>query len=413
MASIKDVYAREILDSRGNPTIEVELTLDNDISVTASVPSGASTGSREALELRDHDTTRYHGKGVLAAIINVNQIIKPKIVGMEIDQNAIDHLLIELDGTPNKSRLGANAILAISLATLKALAKTNGKELYEYLSGGKVSLPVPFINIINGGVHAGNNLDIQEFMIVPMQKGFKNKIRCASEVFITLKNILKKENLNTAVGDEGGFAPDFEYNSIALDYILAAIRESGYIPGKDVFLALDVAASEIYNKDTKMYHLDGKNITKEELTRYYLALVKRYPIISIEDPYFEDDFDSFAKLTKLIGKKVMLVGDDYFVTNAKYLNYAIENKSGNAILLKANQVGTVSEMVKTIAIAKKNNYKTIISHRSGETLDTFIADFAVGLNLHFIKSGSMSRGERIAKYNRLLKIEEDIKRKKM
>lgn len=413
MASIKDVYAREILDSRGNPTIEVELTLDNDISVTASVPSGASTGSREALELRDHDTTRYHGKGVLAAIINVNQIIKPKIVGMEIDQNAIDHLLIELDGTPNKSRLGANAILAISLATLKALAKTNGKELYEYLSGGKVSLPVPFINIINGGVHAGNNLDIQEFMIVPMQKGFKNKIRCASEVFITLKNILKKENLNTAVGDEGGFAPDFEYNSIALDYILTAIRESGYIPGKDVFLALDVAASEIYNKDTKMYHLDGKNITKEELTRYYLALVKRYPIISIEDPYFEDDFDSFAKLTKLIGKKVMLVGDDYFVTNAKYLNYAIENKSGNAILLKANQVGTVSEMVKTIAIAKKNNYKTIISHRSGETLDTFIADFAVGLNLHFIKSGSMSRGERIAKYNRLLKIEEDIKRKKM
>lgn len=413
MASIKDVYAREILDSRGNPTIEVEMTLDNDISVTASVPSGASTGSREALELRDHDTTRFHGKGVLAAIINVNQIIKPKIVGMELDQAKIDHLLIELDGTPNKSRLGANAILGVSLATVKALAKTNGKELYEYISGGKISLPIPFINIINGGRHANNNLDIQEFMIVPMQKGFKGKLRCASEVFMTLKNILKKENLSTAVGDEGGFAPDFEYNSIALDYIMAAIRESGYTPGKDVYIALDVAASEIYNKETKLYYLDGKNITKEELTKYYLALVKRYPIISIEDPYFEDDFDSLTRLTKLIGKKVMLVGDDYFVTNAKYLNYAIENKSGNAILLKANQVGTVSEMVKTIAIAKKNNYKTIISHRSGETLDTFIADFAVGLNLHFIKSGSMSRGERIAKYNRLLKIEEDIKRKKM
>lgn len=413
MARIKDVYAREILDSRGNPTIEVEMTLDNNISVTASIPSGASTGSREALELRDHDTTRFHGKGVLAAIINVNQIIKPKIVGMELDQTKIDHLLIELDGTPNKSRLGANAILGVSLATVKALAKTNDKELYEYLSGGKVSLPIPFINIINGGAHAGNNLDIQEFMIVPMQKGFKGKLRCASEVFMTLKNILKKENLNTAVGDEGGFAPDFEYNSIALDYIMAAIRESGYIPGKDVYIALDVAASEIYNKETKFYHLDGKNITKEELTKYYLALVKRYPIISIEDPYFEDDFDSLAKLTKLIGKKVMLVGDDYFVTNSKYLNYAIENKSGNAILLKANQVGTISEMAKTIAIAKKNNYKTIISHRSGETLDTFIADFAVGLNLHFIKSGSMSRGERIAKYNRLLKIEEDLKRRKM
>lgn len=413
MASIKDVYAREILDSRGNPTIEVEMTLDNDISVTASVPSGASTGSREALELRDHDTTRFHGKGVLAAIINVNQIIKPKIVGMELDQAKIDHLLIELDGTPNKSRLGANAILGVSLATVKALAKVNNKELYEYISGGKISLPIPFINIINGGRHANNNLDIQEFMIVPMQKGFKGKLRCASEVFMTLKNILKKENLSTAVGDEGGFAPDFEYNSIALDYIMAAIRESGYTPGKDVYIALDVAASEIYNKETELYYLDGKNITKEELTKYYLALVKRYPIISIEDPYFEDDFDSLTKLTKLIGKKVMLVGDDYFVTNAKYLNYAIENKSGNAILLKANQVGTVSEMVKTIAIAKKNNYKTIISHRSGETLDTFIADFAVGLNLHFIKSGSMSRGERIAKYNRLLKIEEDIKSKKM
>lgn len=412
MAHIKDIYAREILDSRGNPTIEVEMTLDNNITVTASVPSGASTGSREALELRDHDATRYHGKGVLAAVINVNQIIRPKLIGMELDQTKIDRFLIDLDGTPNKSRLGANAILGVSLASIKALAKDSGKELYEYISGGKVSLPVPFINIINGGAHANNSLDIQEFMIVPMQKGFKEKIRCASEIFITLKNILKKRKLNTSVGDEGGFAPDLEYNSLALDLIIEACTESGYIPGRDVFFALDIAASEMYDKETKSYRLDGKKISKEELTKYYLALVKRYPIISIEDPYYEDDFESLSKLTKLIGKKVMIVGDDYFVTNAKYLNLAIENKSGNAILLKANQVGTISEMVKTCFYAKKNNYKTIISHRSGETLDTFIADFAVGLNLHFIKSGSMSRGERLAKYNRLLKIEEDLKRQK-
>lgn len=409
MAKIQDIFAREILDSRGNPTIEVEMTLDNAISVTASIPSGASTGSREALELRDRDTTRYHGKGVLAAVINVNKIISPKLIGKELDQAEIDRFLIELDGTPNKSRLGANAILGVSLATLKALAKTNKKELYEYVSAGKVSLPIPFINIINGGCHASNNLDIQEFMIVPMQKSFKEKIRCASEIFMTLKAILKKNNLNTSVGDEGGFAPDLAYNSVALDYIVEAIKESSYIPGKDVFIALDVAASEIYDKESKTYQLDRKKVSKEELTKYYLALVKRYPIISIEDPYFEDDFESLSKLTKLIGKKVMIVGDDYFVTNTKYLNYAIENKSGNAILLKANQVGTISEMIKTIACAKKNNYKTIISHRSGETLDTFIADLAVGLNLHFIKSGSMSRGERIAKYNRLLKIEEDLK----
>ena len=412
MARIKDIYAREILDSRGNPTIEVEMCLDNDICVTASVPSGASTGKREALELRDRDATRYHGKGVLAAIINVNQIIKPKLVGQILDQASIDHILIDLDGTPNKSRLGANAILAVSLASIKALAKSNGKELYEYVSNGKVSMPVPFINVINGGVHATNNLDIQEFMIVPMQKGFKEKLRCASEVFTTLKEILQKENLSTSVGDEGGVAPNFKYNSVALDYMMTSIVESGYIPGKDVCIALDIAASELYNKETRTYSIDGKNISKEELTKYYLALVKRYPIISIEDPFWEDDFESLARLTKLIGRKVMIVGDDYFVTNAKYLNYGIEHRSGNAVLLKANQVGTISEMVKTIVYAKKNHYKTIISHRSGETLDTFIADFAVGLNLHFIKTGSVTRGERIAKYNRLLQIEEQLKRNK-
>lgn len=412
MVKIKDIIAREILDSRGNPTVEVEMVLDNLKRVTASVPSGASTGSREALELRDKDEFRFHGKGVLTAVRNVNEIIKPRLIGKELNQTKIDQLLIELDGTPNKSKLGANAVLGVSLATLKALALNEGKELYEYISAGKVTLPIPFINIINGGAHSDNNLDIQEFMIVPVVKSFKEKVRCASEIFYTLKRILKEQNLDTAVGDEGGFAPNLAYNSLALDLIMKAIKESNYIPGQDVFIALDIAASEMYNKKTGMYRLDKKEITKEELTKYYLALVKKYPIISIEDPYYEDDFGSLAKLTELIGEKVMLVGDDYFVTNSIYLKHAIKNKSGNAILLKANQVGTISEMIETILCAKKNNYKAIISHRSGETLDTFIADFAVGLNLPFIKCGSMSRGERIAKYNRLMKIEEQLKKGK-
>ncbi len=411
MAKIRDINAREILDSRGNPTIEVDLVLEDGTCATASIPSGASTGSREALELRDKDKTRYHGKGVLAAIINVTQIIKPQLIGKEWNQRELDQFLIELDGTPNKSKLGANAILAVSLAFLKAQAKSEHKELYAYLSSGKVSLPIPFINIVNGGAHADNNLDIQEFMIVPVVKGFKEKIRCASEIFHTLKNILKEQGLNTAVGDEGGFAPNLKNNREALDLLLAAIKESNYIPGRDVFLALDVAASEFYNKEKNTYTFEKKEITKEELTNYYIDLVKHYPIISIEDPYFEDDFESLTHLTERIGEKVMLVGDDYFVTNIKYLSYAAERKSGNAILLKANQIGTISEMIDTILLAKKNNYKTIISHRSGETMDTFIADLAVGLNLPFIKSGSMSRGERIAKYNRLMKIEEELKTK--
>ena len=411
-AKIKDIYAREILDSRGNPTIEVEITLDNLEKVVASIPSGASTGSREALELRDRDANRFHGKGVLAAVINVNEIIRPKLIDKELSQTAIDRFLIDLDGTPNKSRLGANAILGVSLATLKASALSEKKELYEYLSNGKVSLPIPFVNIINGGAHATNNLDIQEFMIVPVIKGFKEKVRCASEIFHTLKNILKSQNLSTAVGDEGGFAPNLAYNSLALDLLVKAIKESNYTPGSDVFIALDIAASELYNRQTNTYHLDNKEVTVEELTNYYLALIKRYPIISIEDPYHEDDFENLANLTSLVKDKVMIVGDDYFVTNTKYLEQAIEKHSGNAILLKANQIGTISEMVKTILCAKKNNYKTIISHRSAETMDTFIADFAVGLNLPFIKCGSMSRGERIAKYNRLMKIEEDLKKRK-
>ena len=411
MTKIKDIIAREILDSRGNPTVEVDMILENGIMATASVPSGASTGSREALELRDNDPKRFHGKGVLAAVINVNSIIKPALIGKELNQAEVDKMLIELDGTPNKSKLGANAILAVSLASVKASAKDAGKELYEYISNGKVTLPIPFINIINGGVHATNNLDIQEFMIVPVMKGCKEKIRCAAEIFATLKGILKKQNLSTAVGDEGGFAPDLAYNSLALDFMMKAIKESGYTPGKDVYIALDIAASEIYNKETNTYHIDNKEMTCRELTQYYLMLIKKYPIISIEDAYYENDFESLKILTKAIGEKVMLVGDDYFVTNAKYLEAAAANKSGNAILLKANQVGTISEMIKTIAVARKNNYKMIISHRSGETLDTFIADFAVGLNIPFIKTGSMSRGERICKYNRLIRIEERLRKR--
>lgn len=410
MAKIIDLIGREILDSRGNPTVEATIYLDNGISATASVPSGASTGSKEALELRDNDE-RYHGKGVLKAINNINTIIKDNLVGKELEQIMIDKLLISLDGTENKSNLGANATLAVSLASIKASAKLEGKELYAYLSGGRVSMPLPMVNIINGSMHADNNLDIQEFMIVPTVKGMANRVRVASEVFHTLKNILKKQGLATSVGDEGGFSPNLEYNNLALDLIMEAIEKSGYTPGVDVFIALDVAASELYNKETKTYKIDKKDLSSDELIKYYIALVNKYPIISIEDPFEENDFESLAVLTKFIGEKIMLVGDDYFVTNAKYLEKGISLKSGNAILLKANQIGTVTEMIKTIILARKNNYKMIISHRSGETEDTFIADFAVGLSIPFIKTGSMSRGERIAKYNRLMKIESDLMHK--
>ena len=405
MAKIIDLIGREILDSRGNPTVEATIYLDNGITATASVPSGASTGSKEALELRDNDK-RYHGKGVLKAVNNINTIIKDNLVGKELEQVMIDKLLISLDGTENKSNLGANATLAVSLASVKASAKLEGKELYAYLSGGRVSMPLPMVNIINGGMHADNNLDIQEFMIVPTVKGMASRVRVASEVFHTLKGILKNQGLATSVGDEGGFAPNLEYNNLALDLIMEAIEKSGYTPGVDVFIALDVAASELYNKEKKTYKIDKKDLTSDELIKYYIALVNKYPIISIEDPFEENDFESLAILTKFIGERIMLVGDDYFVTNAKY-----NLKAGNAILLKANQIGTITEMIKTIILARKNNYKMIISHRSGETEDTFIADFAVGLSIPFIKTGSMSRGERIAKYNRLMKIESDLMHK--
>lgn len=409
MQKIKDIIAREILDSRGNPTVECEMILEDNTKVVSSVPSGASTGSREALELRDKDLNRYNGLGVLKAVNNINTIIRSKLVGQELNQVGIDEELIKLDGTENKENLGANAILAVSLCVIKAIAKTEHKELYEILSNGKVSMPIPMMNILNGGKHADNNLDIQEFMIVPVVKSFKERVRCGSEIFHALKNILKKQHLNTGVGDEGGFAPNLSYNSLALDLIVNAIKTAGYVPGKEVFIALDVAASELY--ENGKYKIDSKELNVDEMIEYYEILIKKYPIISIEDPFDENDFESLSKLTEKIGNKVMLVGDDYFVTNSKYLLKGINNHAGNAILLKANQVGTITEMIKTITLARKNKYRMIISHRSGETEDTFIADFAVGLNIPFIKTGSLSRGERIAKYNRLMKIEDDLNKK--
>ncbi len=407
---IKDIYAREILDSRGNPTIEVEMTLDNGVKQMASVPSGASTGSREALELRDNDEKRYEKKGVLKAVNNVNNIIRPALIGKKADQLSVDNLLISLDGTDNKSKLGANAMLGVSLACLKCLAASKNKELFEYVSNRNVSIPIPMVNIINGGAHAVNNIDIQEFMIMPVMKSIKERVRAASEVFHALKKLLSINGFSVGVGDEGGFAPNLNNNAMALDFIMEAIKKAGYIPGKDIYIALDVAASELYDKETKTYKLDQKKYTSDELMNYYIRLINTYPILSIEDPFFEDDFESLAKFTKLVGNKIMIVGDDYFVTNEKYLEKGIEMHAGNAILLKANQIGTVSEMIKTIILAKKNNYKTIISHRSGETEDTFIADLGVGLAIPFIKTGSMCRGERIAKYNRLMRIEEKLKR---
>lgn len=402
---IKEIQAREILDSRSNPTIEVKMILDDGSYSISSVPSGASTGSKEALELRDKDV-RYHGKGVLKAVENVNNKIAPLLIGMELNQSEIDKKMLELDGTENKSNLGANAILGVSLCTLKCLAKVDNKELFEYVSDGIYNMPIPMINVINGGAHADNNLDIQEFMLVPVQNTEKERIRCASEIFITLKGLLKEMKLSTGVGDEGGFAPNLDSNEKALDLLVDAIKKSNYISGKDVYLALDCAASEFF--DNGLYHIDNKNLTKDELLDYYIYLIKKYPIISIEDPFEENDYDSFRKLSENFNNKIMIVGDDLFVSSAKYLEQGINNQAGNAILLKANQVGTITEFFQTIKLAKENNYKTIISHRSGETLDTFIADLGVGLNIDFIKTGSVSRGERIAKYNRLMEIEEKL-----
>ena len=404
---ITDLIAREILDSRGNPTVEVELFCDNGKSYIASVPSGASAGSREALERRDNDE-RYHGKGVLKAVNNVNKIIKPAILNKKVNVLDIDNIMLNLDGTDNKTKLGANATLAVSLATLKAAADLDNKELWKYLSTNKVSLPIPMMNVINGGCHADSGLAIQEFMIVPVVSKFRERLRAGSEIFHTLKSILKKDGYHVAVGDEGGFAPAIKTCNEALAYIVKAIEESGYVPGRDVYIALDVAASELYDDKSNTYKIDGKLLTPRELLKYYCDIVDKYPIISIEDPFDENDFDSFRMITSILGDRIMLVGDDYFVTNSKCLQKGIDMKAGNAIIIKANQIGTVSETINTLILAKKNNYIPIISHRSGETEDTFISDFAVGLCIPYIKTGSLSRGERISKYNQLLRIEEKL-----
>lgn len=406
MSKIKNIFAREILDSRGNPTVEVEVTIESGIKEIASVPSGASTGKNEANELRDNDNTRYHGKGVLKAVSNVNNIIAPILIGKDcLNQEEIDRLMIEKDGTDNKSNLGANAILGVSLAVLKCASKYQGKELYEYL-GNNYSMPKCMMNILNGGAHAGNKLDFQEFMIVPSKDEYRENLRMGSEIFNTLKEVLKSKNLLTGVGDEGGFAPDIDTADVALELIKEAIERSGYTLGKDVFLALDVAASEFY-KDGK-YIINNKEYNIEELTNYYQELVDKYHIISIEDGMAEEDYEGWKLLTEKLSN-IQLVGDDLFVTNKKLLEKGIDMGIANAILIKLNQIGTVTETLETIKLAKDNNYKTIISHRSGETEDNYIADFAVGLNLGQIKTGSLSRGERTSKYNRLLRIEERLK----
>ena len=406
---IQDVHAREILDSRGNPTIEVDVTLENGVMGRAAVPSGASTGVREALELRDGEA-RYLGKGVLKAVSNVNGPIRDLVIGMDAyDQKALDYAMIKLDGTETKSNLGANAILAVSMATLKAAAISNKLPLYKYVGKGR-TLPVPMMNIINGGAHADNKLDFQEFMIIPQADSIKERVRIGAEVFHNLKKVLNKKSLATGVGDEGGFAPDLQSNSEGFELIIEAIKQAGFIPGKDVMLGIDVAASEFY-KDGK-YVLAGENrtLTTEELVEFYVELVNKYPIISIEDPVDENDWEGFTLITEKLGDKVQLVGDDLFVTNKKCLQMGIDKKAGNAILLKVNQIGTITETIETIELAKKNGYKTVISHRSGETEDTTIADLAVGLDLGQIKTGSMSRTDRVCKYNQLMRIEEEISR---
>lgn len=412
MSRIKNIVAREILDSRGNPTIEVSVLTENDNIGTFSVPSGASTGKKEALELRDNDG-RYMGKGVSKAVRNVNEVIKDKLIGMTVEnQKSIDELLIQLDGTPNKSNLGANAILGVSVACLKAAALDNKLPLYKYLNKREVKIPFCMFNILNGGKHAPNNIDIQEFMIVPKFDDFKTSYRVASEVFHNLKNILSEKELVTSVGDEGGFAPDLKDNEEALSIIVKAIEMAGYLPGKNVFIALDVAASSFYNDTNDTYKIDNKNLTREELLDFYVELVKKYPIISIEDPFDENDKKGFKIITEVLGKKISIVGDDLFVTNKELLKEGIEEGLCNAIIIKPNQVGTFYETLETIVLAKQHKYTPIVSHRSGETTDTFISDLAVSLNIPFMKSGSTSRGERICKYNRLLEIEEELKGEK-
>ena len=411
MSAIVDVIAREILDSRGNPTIETDVLLESGIIGRAAVPSGASTGSKEAVELRDGDKQRYFGKGVLKAVENVNTEICEAIIGLDAEeQTFIDRTLIELDGTDNKSRLGANALLSVSLAVAKAAAEESGLPLYRYLGGaGPKNLPVPMMNIINGGAHASNSSDIQEFMIIPVgSANFREAIRCGAEIFHTLKDILAKRGLATTVGDEGGFAPQLSSNEEALQLIMEAIETAGYLPGSDVAIGLDCASSEFYKDGKYILKADNLELTSAQFVDYLAAWTDKYPILSIEDGMSEFDWDGWKLLTDRLGKSIQLVGDDLFVTNTKILREGIRKGVANSILIKVNQIGTLTETFAAIEMAKQAGYTSVISHRSGETEDTTIADIAVATNAMQIKTGSLSRSERIAKYNQLLRIEEEL-----
>ena len=411
MALIEDVLAREVLDSRGNPTVEVEVLLEDGTEGRAIVPSGASTGVHEAVELRDGDKSRYLGKGTLTAVNNVNEIIADEVIGLDpFDQPGLDKLLIELDGTPNKGNLGANAILGVSLAAARAAAASVGMPLFQYLGGvnGKV-LPVPMMNILNGGSHADNSVDIQEFMVMPVgADSFREALRMGAETFHNLKKILKEKGLNTNVGDEGGYAPDLNTNEEAIQVIIEAIKKAGYEPGKDICIALDCAAREFYDAENNIYDWkgEGRKMNAEELCAFYEDICGKYPVISIEDGMAEDDWDGWKLLVEKIGDKVQLVGDDLFVTNTERLKRGIEEGAANAILIKVNQIGTLTETLDAIEMAKKAGFTAVVSHRSGETEDTTIADLVVGVNAGMIKTGSASRTDRIAKYNQLLRIEE-------
>jgi enolase len=410
MSSIYDVFAREVLDSRGNPTVEVEVILESGSMGSAIVPSGASTGEREALELRDGDKKRYKGKGVLKAVENVNDVIAPKLEGLDaLEQAYIDNLMIEMDGTDNKRKLGANAILGVSMAVARAAADYVGLPLYQYIGGVRArELPVPMMNVINGGAHAQNSLDVQEFMIVPIGADcFKESIRMGVEVFHTLKDVLKDSGHSTGVGDEGGFAPQIKNTKEALDTLLKAIEKAGYKPGEDILLALDVAASELYQKSGK-YKIDGNTWSSDKLVDFYDKLINDYPIISIEDGLAQNDWKGWKKMTDKCSSRIQIVGDDIFVTNPGIFREGMSKGIANSILIKLNQIGTVTETLTTIEIAKRAGYTCVISHRSGETEDTFIADLAVATNVGQIKTGSASRSERIAKYNQLMRIEEEL-----
>jgi len=413
MGQIAEIHARQILDSRGNPTVEVELATTDGFVGRAAVPSGASTGVHEAVELRDGDKSKFLGKGVLKAVENVNTIINDELQGFYVDdQTAIDNALIKLDGTENKKNLGANAMLGVSLAVARAAAMEYGTPLYRYIGGVSANtLPIPMMNILNGGQHADNKIDIQEFMIMPVgASSFSEALRMGAEVFHNLKAVLKAKGQSTNVGDEGGFAPNLASNEEAIEVVLEAIEKAGYKPGDDIFIALDPAASEFYDKDKKVYHFESTNedLSSADMVNYWKTWVEKYPILSIEDGLDEDDWDGWAELTKVIGDKVQIVGDDLFVTNVKRLSQGIENNVANSILIKVNQIGTLTETINAIRLAAENSYTSIISHRSGETEDTTIADLAVALNTGLIKTGSASRSDRIAKYNQLLRIEEAL-----